>query len=100
MASVTDQRRGERPTRGSTRRRAGETRLTPDDRIAVGKDARVRVPRESHAEYQPDPRDPVVLLEQQAASRVPDLVPIRYGRMLVSPFAFFRGAALVMASDL
>jgi uncharacterized protein (DUF2252 family) len=89
-----------RPTRGSTRRRAGETRLTPDDRIAIGKDARVRVPRESHAEYNPAPRDPVALLEQQAATRVPDLVPIRYGRMLASPFAFFRGAALVMASDL
>src|SRR5437660_5761992 len=100
MESATDQRRSERPTRGSTRRRAAETRFTPDDRIAIGKDARVRVPRESHAEYNPAPRDPVALLEQQAATRVPDLVPIRYGRMLASPFAFYRGAALVMASDL
>ena len=44
--------------------------------------------------------DPVELLERQAASRVPELVPIRYGRMLVSPFTFYRGAALVMAADL
>jgi uncharacterized protein (DUF2252 family) len=100
MGSATDQRGTERPKRGSTRRRTGETRFTPDDRIAIGKDARVRVPRESHAEYNPAPRDPVALLEQQAATRVPDLVPIRYGRMLASPFAFYRGAALVMASDL
>jgi uncharacterized protein (DUF2252 family) len=60
----------------------------------------VRVPRESHADYHPAKRDPIELLEQQAASRVPDLVPIRYGRMLATPFAFYRGAALVMASDL
>jgi uncharacterized protein (DUF2252 family) len=60
----------------------------------------VQTPRESHAEYQPGSRDPVELLEQQAANRVPDLVPIRYGRMLASPFTFYRGAALVMASDL
>jgi uncharacterized protein (DUF2252 family) len=60
----------------------------------------VQTPRESQAEYQPGTRDPVELLEQQAATRVPDLVPIRYGRMLATPFAFFRGAALVMATDL
>ena len=60
----------------------------------------MQTPRESHAEFQPGPRDPVELLEQQAVTRVPDLVPIRYGRMLASPFAFYRGAALVMASDL
>ena len=47
-----------------------------------------------------DRPDPVALLEEQAASRVPELVPIRYGRMLVSPFTFYRGAALLMASDL
>jgi uncharacterized protein (DUF2252 family) len=73
---------------------------TPADRIAQGKDARRRTPRESHAELQAAPRDLVELLEQQAASRVPELVPIRYGRMLASPFAFYRGAALVMTSDL
>jgi uncharacterized protein (DUF2252 family) len=58
-------------------------------------------PLESHAEFTPDrSRDPVGLLLEQAKSRVPELVPVRHGRMLVSPFAFFRGAALPMAADL
>jgi uncharacterized protein (DUF2252 family) len=75
---------------------------TPADRVARGKAARARVPRDSHAAFQPaaDRPDPVSLLERQAAARVPELLPIRYGRMLASPFAFFRGAALPMASDL
>ncbi len=69
---------------------------------ASGKEARVKCPRDSHATFEaaPDRPDPVSLLEGQATTRVPELVPIRYGRMLVSPFTFFRGAALVMASDL
>ncbi len=69
---------------------------------AKGKKAREVAPRDSHAvfEARADRFDPVALLEGQAESRVPELVPIRYGRMLVSPFTFFRGAALVMASDL
>ena len=77
-------------------------RLTMADRVARGKAARTEVPRESHATFDPpaDRPDPVAQLEQQAESRVPELVPIRYGRMLVSPFAYFRGAALPMASDL
>ncbi len=77
-------------------------RLTMSDRVARGKAARAEVPRESHAMFDPpaDRPDPVAQLEQQAESRVPELVPIRYGRMLVSPFAYFRGAALPMASDL
>jgi uncharacterized protein (DUF2252 family) len=60
------------------------------------------VPREAHAalDLPADRPDPVALLEGQAVSRVPELVPIRYGRMLVSPFSYFRGAALPMASDL
>jgi len=60
------------------------------------------VPRPSHASYKPAPDrpDPVSLLEEQAKSRWPELVPIRHGRMLSSPFAFYRGAAYVMASDL
>jgi hypothetical protein len=72
------------------------------DRVARGRAARVDVPRSSHADFQAAASrpDPVALLEQQAASRVPELVPIRYGRMLVSPFAFFRGGALQMANDL
>jgi uncharacterized protein (DUF2252 family) len=75
--------------------------LSRADRIALGKDARRITPRESHAEFQPGPqRDPVGLLLDQAKSRVPELVPIRHGRMLVSPFTFYRGAALPMAADL
>src|SRR3954463_12974931 len=72
------------------------------ERIAVGKAARAGVPRSSHARFEPasDRPDPIALLEEQAATRVPELVPIRYGRMLASPFAFYRGAALVMGADL
>ncbi len=78
------------------------TALAPADRAARGRAARAAVPRDSHAAFRPaaDRPDPVSLLEQQAASRLPELLPIRYGRMLASPFAFFRGAALPMAADL
>ncbi len=78
------------------------THLSVADRIKAGKQARATVPRSSHEVFEPPPTrpDPVELLEEQATSRVPELVPIRYGRMLVSPFSFYRGAALVMASDL
>lgn len=71
-------------------------------RAAAGKAARSQAPRSSHAAWEPaaDRPDPVDLLEAQARSRVPELVPIRYRRMVASPFAFFRGAAAVMASDL
>ena len=76
--------------------------LSVDERVARGKAARSEVPRSSHAEFEPAAhrRDPVDLLQSQAESRVPELVPIRYGRMLVSPFTFYRGAALLMAADL
>jgi uncharacterized protein (DUF2252 family) len=76
--------------------------LTVEQRIARGKAARAEVPRSSHAAFKPsdDRPDPLALLEEQAADRVPELVPIRYGRMLVSPFTFYRGAALIMAADL
>ena len=76
--------------------------LSVEERTARGKAARGEVPRSVHAGWEPPPdrRDPVELLEEQAATRVPELVPIRYGRMLVSPFTFFRGAAYPMASDL
>jgi uncharacterized protein (DUF2252 family) len=72
------------------------------ERAACGKAARAEVPRSSHADYEPSRRraDPIKLLERQAKTRVAELVPIRYGRMLVSPFTFYRGAALIMASDL
>ena len=77
-------------------------RLTPADRAARGKAARAEVPRDSHAAFEPPPDrpDPIGLLEQQARTRVPELVPVRWGRMSVSPFTYFRGAALPMASDL
>jgi uncharacterized protein (DUF2252 family) len=82
------------------RARTGE-RPTHADRVALGKDARNLAPLESHAEFEPaKSRDPVGLLLEQAKSRVPELVPIRHGRMLVSPFTFYRGAALPMAADL
>jgi uncharacterized protein (DUF2252 family) len=78
------------------------THLSVSERVARGKAARAEVPRSSHAAFAPPARrvDPVKLLERQAKTRVPELVPIRYGRMLVSPFTFYRGAALIMASDL
>jgi uncharacterized protein (DUF2252 family) len=71
-------------------------------RRAYGRAARVRTPRSSHAPWSPpdDRPDPVSLLEEQATTRVADLVPIRHGRMMVSPFTFYRGAALLMAADL
>src|SRR5438093_601153 len=75
---------------------------SPAERAAAGKTARALVSRSSHAEWEPatDRPDPVELLEGQATTRVPELVPIRYGRMLASPFTFFRGAAAIMAMDL
>src|SRR5690348_13949429 len=74
------------------------------DRRAVQKEAgkagRAGVPRSSHREWSPASRDPLSILRQQDEPRVAELVPIRYGRMLASPFAFFRGGAAVMAADL
>jgi uncharacterized protein (DUF2252 family) len=76
--------------------------MPADEERAAGRDARTESPRTSHGDWRPTPgrADPIALLEEQAATRVPELVPIRYGRMSASPFAFFRGAAYVMASDL
>src|SRR5580693_2958272 len=73
--------------------------MTPAERAARGKEARAEVPRDSHAVFDPPPDrpDPIGLLEEQAKSRVPELVPVRYGRMMVSPFTYYRGAALPMA---
>ena len=72
------------------------------DRAAAGKLAREKTSRSSHGDWEPAARrrDPVKVLEDQAKSRVQELVPIRYGRMLASPFTFFRGAAAIMAMDL
>jgi len=75
---------------------------TPEERAARGRKARELVPRSRHGEWAPpaDRTDPLEILALQATTRVPDLVPIRYGRMVASPFAFYRGAAAVMAADL
>ena len=76
--------------------------FTPDEWRAKGRERRAAVSRSSHAQWAPpaDRPDPVALLEEQARTRVPDLVPIRYGRMVASPFSYFRGAAAPMAWDL
>ncbi|MDH6568938.1 uncharacterized protein (DUF2252 family) [Streptomyces sp. SAI-117] len=75
---------------------------TPRERAALGKAARAAVPRSSHAEFTPGPKrpDPLEIIEKQSATRLPELVPVRYGRMSESPFRFYRGAAAIMASDL
>ena len=80
----------------------GTLHLSVDERVARGRAARAEVPRASHATFTPSTErpDPLKVLEDQATTRVPELVPIRYGRMLVSPFTFYRGAAMIMASDL
>ncbi|WP_437977417.1 DUF2252 domain-containing protein [Sorangium sp. So ce295] len=76
--------------------------LSVEEHAARGKAERAEIPRAAHAIWEalPGRPDPIALLEEQAKTRVPELVPIRYGRMLVSPFTFYRGAACVMASDL
>jgi uncharacterized protein (DUF2252 family) len=76
--------------------------FTPDEWRAKGREQRAAVSRSSHAQWAPpaDRPDPVAVLEEQARTRVPDLVPIRYGRMIASPFSYFRGAAAPMAWDL
>lgn len=76
--------------------------LTPAERAAYGRKARKRASRSCHGWYETGQRraDPVELLERQSGERVPALVPIRYGRMLESPFRFYRGAAAIMAADL
>lgn len=76
--------------------------LTLAERASAGRGARAKVPRSVHGEWQParDRADPVGLLEEQGSSRVQELVPLRYGRMLVDPFTFYRGSAYVMAADL
>ncbi len=76
--------------------------MTPAERADRGRQLRNQAPRSSHANFEPAANrpDPVDLLIQQSEGRLPDLIPIRYGRMLASPFAYFRGAALPMAYDL
>jgi uncharacterized protein (DUF2252 family) len=105
MMSTTESESDQTTQAGGRRGRAAPrvvSHPTVAERTAVGRDARSSVPRSSHAAFEPPSTrpDPIALLESQAPSRVQELVPIRYGRMLVSPFAFYRGAALIMASDL
>ena len=77
-------------------------KLQPGESAERGREARKAVPRSAHGGWEPSPKrpDPIAVLRAQAATRVQELVPIRYGRMLVSPFTFYRGAAAVMAADL
>jgi uncharacterized protein (DUF2252 family) len=91
-----------RPTRWPPAVAGWPVHLTPEERAALGRRARTAVPRSAHArlDLPADRPDPVDLLLEQAESRVPELVPIRHGRMVSSPFAFLRGAALGMAADL
>jgi len=76
--------------------------MNVSERAATGRAARSQAPRSVHGEWEPaaDRADPVAILEAQARTRVPELIPIRHGRMATSPFAFYRGAAAVMAADL
>ena len=74
--------------------------IETDSQGLDGKEARSRLPRSGHEEWEIASRDPAAILARQDENRVPELVPIRYERMLVSPFTFFRGAAAVMAADL
>ncbi|MEU6657805.1 DUF2252 domain-containing protein [Streptomyces sp. NPDC046821] len=89
-------------TRSATTAMRSSPHLTPEERVALGKKARRDCPRSGHGVYRPatDRRDPLKILEKQSEARVPELVPIRYGRMIESPFRFYRGAAAIMASDL
>jgi uncharacterized protein (DUF2252 family) len=99
---ATPSKEASRPTRVRPRRPKAAPYLSPPERKAFGRARRAEVPRSSHAPGKPGGArpDPIALLEEQASGRVPELVPIRYGRMSASPFAFFRGAAYIMASDL
>ena len=80
----------------------GRPYLTPEERVNRGRSARRQSPRSGHAEWEPaaDRREPVDRIEAQSSTLLPELVPIRYGRMIESPFRFYRGAASIMAADL
>ncbi|MFH7244050.1 MAG: DUF2252 domain-containing protein [Spirulina sp.] len=78
------------------------TLLALEERFAAGKALRQTVKRSEHGNYQPSPNrpDPISILEAQASTRIPELIPIRYARMLTSPFAFLRGSAAIMIQDI
>jgi uncharacterized protein (DUF2252 family) len=103
MAEQTARKqRGTSTNDGSAAASRSPAKATPEERAARGRAARSQASRSAQAAWQPpaDRTDPVEILRGQEASRVPELVPIRHGRMLVSPFTFYRGAAAVMAADL
>src|SRR6516164_11377169 len=87
------------PFKGSP---AFQTHPTRAELVAMGKALRDKCPRTAHAVWQPPPNrpDPLELLVESSKGRIPQLVPIRYGRMMQTPFTFYRGAALNMAADL
>jgi uncharacterized protein (DUF2252 family) len=91
-----------RPTRETFASAWRRAHLTVEERIVRGRDGRRDAPRSSHGRWTPAPDrpDPVTVLEQQGADRLPELLPIRHGRMLVSPFTFYRGTAAIMGADL
>ena len=101
MSTTADPRPNDQP---ATAQEAGASAATlvSGESADRGRAARHQVPRSSHGDWAPAPDrpDPVEVLEGQTATRLPELVPIRYGRMLISPFTFYRGAAAVMAADL
>lgn len=80
----------------------GQSLPTRAEQRALGKSLRTQVPRDAHARWAAaaDRLDPIVLLEESSRERLPELIPIRYGRMVQSPFTFYRGTALNMAADL
>lgn len=96
VATIRPRAHGSKPSTASA--------LPPnrDERLAAGKALRDRVPRQKHAEWSPpkDRRDPVDMVLESSKGRIPELIPIRYGRMMVSPFTFYRGTANIMAADL
>ena len=103
MSTVTADTNGEaRAVLPSSRPRRRVEHLSKAERVARGKAARAEVPRSAHAGWEPPAgrRDPVAALLDEEQTRLPELVPLRHGRMVVSPFTFYRGAAGLMAADL
>jgi uncharacterized protein (DUF2252 family) len=102
MAALQDSEDGAHAELGRTALASRHRYLSVEERVARGKGARVRSPRSAQAQVgtAEGNRDPVAILAAQGESRITGLVPIRHGRMLASPFAFFRGAAAIMAADL
>lgn len=101
MAAVVTPFPSKRPT-GRIDRAPTRPLASRDERYAAGKRLRQRLPREEHSQWAPSPRrrDPVEMVTESSKGRIPELIPIRYGRMMVSPFTFYRGTANIMAADL